>query len=200
MEERGYAKGRAKREEILDSAVAVFGEIGYRSASLREIAGRCGISHAGLLHHFHTKEALLLAVLQRRDEREAAHAPAEGGGVDELRRTLDGVSQTATQRGIVELFTTLSAEATAPDHPAHAYFADRYRNVVAHLARAYRLAGAEGALRPGVDPVTAARELVALLDGLQVQWLYDPEGVDMVALVREHLSRRLAIPVPPPAG
>nr|MYU47886.1 TetR family transcriptional regulator [Streptomyces sp. SID7803] len=66
-ERRGYAKGRAKREEILDQAMAMFGEAGYRGASLRVIATRCGISHPGLLHHFPTKESLLLAVLEHRD-------------------------------------------------------------------------------------------------------------------------------------
>src|SRR4051794_13431713 len=63
----GYAKGRAKRQDILDQATALFGEAGYRGTSLREIAARCGLSHPGLLHHFPTKESLLLAVLEHRD-------------------------------------------------------------------------------------------------------------------------------------
>src|SRR4051794_33036734 len=36
----GYAKGRATREEILDSAMQLFGEVGYRTASLREVSAR----------------------------------------------------------------------------------------------------------------------------------------------------------------
>ena len=64
----GYAKGRATREEILDAAMQLFGEVGYHTASLREVASRVGISHPGLLHHFSSKAVLLAAVLERRDE------------------------------------------------------------------------------------------------------------------------------------
>src|SRR5690349_23420538 len=95
----GYAKGRAKRRDILDQAMALFGEVGYRGASLREIAARCGLSHPGLLYHFPTKEALLLAVLGHRDEVDGARLPGTGG-VDTLRRVLDLVAYNATRRGI----------------------------------------------------------------------------------------------------
>ena len=117
---RGYAKGRAKRREILDQAMALFGEAGYRGASLREIAARCGLSHAGLLHHFPTKQALLLAVLEHRDEVDGARLAGGGTGLALLRGMVDLASLNATRPGIVELFTVLSAEATAVHHPAHA--------------------------------------------------------------------------------
>lgn len=192
VDDRGYAKGRATRAQILDTAATVFSEVGYRGASLREIAARCGMTHPGLMHHFATKQALLLAVLERRDE--AALAEARAGGVtgaQELRRTVDLVAGNATRPGMVELFATLSAEATASAHPAHAFFADRYRRIVASAARAFQAARDQGALRDGVDPETAARELVALMDGLQVQWLYDPDAVDMAVIVRTHLAAQL---------
>ena len=64
----GYAKGRATREEILVAATKLFGEVGYGTASLREVAARVGISHPGLMHHFANKAILLAAVLERRDE------------------------------------------------------------------------------------------------------------------------------------
>ncbi len=120
-ERRGYAKGRAKREEILDQAMAMFGEAGYRGASLRVIANRCGISHPGLLHHFPTKESLLLAVLEHRDAVDGEWLEAgRPTGVDRLRRLVDLAALNAQRRGIVELFCVLSAEATSADHPAHA--------------------------------------------------------------------------------
>src|SRR3954452_5798085 len=110
----GYAKGRAKRSEIVEAATALSGEVGYRSASLREIASRCGISHPGLLHHFASKEALLEAVLQRRDELDAERGGCgTGRGAETLARIVALVGFNAQQRAIVELFSTLSAEATA---------------------------------------------------------------------------------------
>jgi AcrR family transcriptional regulator len=195
--ERGYAKGRAMRSQIVEEATALFGEVGYRSASLREIASRCGISHPGLLHHFPSKEQLLEAVLQHRDTVDAAWLGLDTGrGVETLGRLVALVARNAERRGIVELFATLSAEGTSVEHPAHPYFVERYRHAVAGIAGAYRDAHAEGALQDGVDPDTAARELVALMDGLQVQWLLDPEPTDMPRIVREHVQRQLRVTLP----
>ncbi|WP_019135866.1 TetR/AcrR family transcriptional regulator [Cellulomonas massiliensis] len=186
---RGYARGRATREDILAAATALFGEVGYTSASLREIAARVGISHPGLLHHFPSKEALLAAVLQRRDDADAADVRADvesgAGYVDALLRL---VERNAARPGIVELFTVLSAEATSPEHPAHEYFRGRYARVLRSVEDDLDRFGASGRLRAGVDPAAAARLLVAVLDGLQVQWLLEsgsPDRVDMVAAVRQ---------------
>lgn len=192
---QGYAKGRAKRAEILDRAEAMFAEVGYQGASLREIAARCGISHTGLKHHFDSKEALLLAVLERRDESAQRWARSDGAsGAEELRRLPAVIADNATKPYIIELFATLSSEAAAPSHPAHAFFADRYRRIADSLTDAYRAARDSLALRIDVDPSTAARELIALMDGLQIQWLYDPQGLDMAALVAAHLDRQLLDP------
>jgi AcrR family transcriptional regulator len=190
--ERGYAKGRAKRAEIIERATALFGEAGYRGASLREIAARCGISHPGLLHHFATKEALLIAVLEHRDQLDMERFTAEPG-VDTLRRIAEVVALNETRRGIVELYAVLSAEATAADHPAHDYFVRRYRTTLDTAETAYADARERGELREGVDPTAAAQELVALMDGLQLQWLLDGGRTPMAALVRAHVQDRLTV-------
>jgi AcrR family transcriptional regulator len=193
---RGYAKGRAKRREIIDQAMALFGEVGYRGASLREIAARCGISHPGLLHHFPTKESLLLAVLEHRDEVDAVwFGLQDATGTAMLRRLVELVELNATRRHIVELYAVLSAEATSADHPAHAFFVERYRSAVAAACRAYRQAADSGDLRPGVDADVAGRQLIALMDGMQVQWLLDAGATDMVGVVRAHVQAQLAVPL-----
>jgi AcrR family transcriptional regulator len=194
---RGYAKGRATRQQILDEAMTLFGEVGYRSASLREIAARCGISHPGLLHHFAHKEALLMAVLQRRDELDSARFPSlRETGLDRLRALVDLVEHNAHVPGIVELFAALSTEAIAPDHPAHAYFVRRYARTRASLAEALEATRAQGALRDGVDPELAAVVIVAVMDGLQVQWLLDRGSVDMARTLQDHIARLLTVPFP----
>ena len=64
--ERGpYAGGLARRQKILDTTVALLGEVGYYGLSMRDIARRVGISHPGVIYHFPTKEALLAAVIER---------------------------------------------------------------------------------------------------------------------------------------
>ena len=194
MSEPGYAKGRAKRREIIEQAMALFGEVGYRGASLREVAARCGLSHTGLLHHFPTKEALLQAVLEHRDREDVALVTADGAGaLDGLRRLVDLVALNATRRGIVELFCVLAAEATSTEHPAHDYFVARYRGSVAVTTGAYRRALAAGALRDGTDPDVAGRQMIALMDGLQLQWLLDGGVTDMVAVVRAQVQAQLLV-------
>ncbi len=185
----GYAKGRAAREAVLDAALALFGEAGYRGASLRDVAARAGLSHPGLLHHFPRKEALLEAVLQRRDAEDAeAVALAGARGRVALEGLVDLVERNAGSPGVVRLFTVLAAEATDPGHPARPWFRERYARTVADLTRACREAAEDGELRDGVCPAAAGRGLVALLDGLQVQWLLDADDVDMAADVRAHLA------------
>ncbi|MDQ0793833.1 TetR/AcrR family transcriptional regulator [Streptomyces sp. B1I3] len=193
---RGYAKGRARRREILDQAMALFGEAGYRGASLRTIASRCGISHPGLLHHFPTKESLLLAVLEHRDEVDGEWLSLGGtSGVGRLRRYAELAALNATRRGIVELFSVVSTEATAADHPAHAYFVRRYRDSVSGAELAYAQALADGALRAGVAPDAAGQQLIALMDGLQVQWLLGGGVTDMAGVLRAHVQAQLTVPL-----
>jgi len=192
----GYAKGRATREQILDEAMALFGEVGYRSASLREIAARCGITHPGLLHHFANKEALLGAVLEHRDALDAERFPnARGSGTDRLRTLVDVVEHNSHVPGIVELFASLSTEAVPPDHPAHGYFVRRYAQTRAALTSALEVTRAQGALRDGVDPALAAVVIIAVMDGLQVQWLLDRDSVDMARALRDHLAGLLKVPL-----
>ena len=193
---RGYAKGRIKRAEILDQAISLFGEAGYRGASLRELAGRCGLSHTGLLHHFPTKESLLLAVLEHRDEADSARLSGAGTGLAVLRGLVELAALNATRPGIVELFAVLSAEATAADHPAHAYFVQRYLTTVRTVERAYEQLRADASLRPGVEPGAAARQLVALMDGLQIQWLLGGRRIDMAAILRSYVQAQLTVPLP----
>jgi AcrR family transcriptional regulator len=190
----GYAKGRAKRSEILDQAMALFGEAGYRGASLREIAARCGLSHPGLLHHFPTKESLLLAVLEHRDEVDDALLSGRTG-LAVLRGLVDLAALNATRPGIVELFTVLSAEATAAEHPAHAYFVQRYQMTVRAIELAYERARADGILRPGIEAAAAARQFVALMDGLQIQWLLSHRRLDMAGILQAHLQSQVTVPL-----
>jgi AcrR family transcriptional regulator len=194
--QRGYAKGRAKRREIIDQAMAMFGEVGYRGASLREIAARCGISHPGLLHHFPTKESLLLAVLDHRDQVDLEWLDTDSAdGVTTLRHLVELTALNTTRRGIVELYAVLSAEATSADHPAHAYFQQRYRRAVDTAVTAYVRARDTGALRAGIDPERAGRQLIALMDGLQIQWLLDDGATDMAGVLRAHAQDQLTVPL-----
>jgi AcrR family transcriptional regulator len=174
-----YAKSSATREAILDAALEVFAG-GYNSGSLRDIATKVGMSEAGLLHHFKSKSILLQAVLDLRDERarQLVDLDAEDGA-QALRGLVALARYNASVPGVVELYCTLSAESTAPEHPAHEYFKRRYETVRASLDGTFGRLIADGRLLPGVSPGRAAVATIALMDGLQVQWLLDRDVVDM---------------------
>jgi len=183
-----YAKSAETRTAILDAALEVFSQSGYRAGSLREVAERVGMSEAGLLHHFRSKSALLMALLEHRDELSRARVDFDlPDGVEALRALAELARFNAAQPGIVELYTTLSAEATAPSHPAHDYFVNRYNEVRTSVTGSFERAAAVGRLVDGVDPRRAAVAIIALMDGLQVQWLLAPDSTDMAEALHETL-------------
>lgn len=194
----GYDKGRRRRAEIVGAALEVFGTVGYRQATMVGIAAACGVSRAGLLHHFPTKEALLEAVLVERDradgERFFAGRDPGSDGADYFRRLVRVAEHNRARPGIVSLFAVLSTEACDPAHPAHPYFRRRYANLRRDVARALADLEGRGLTRPGVETEGLEVELIALMDGLQVQWLLEPDRVDMAARLRSRLRAVADLP------
>jgi AcrR family transcriptional regulator len=192
----GYLKGRIRREDIITAAVAVYAEAGYHGSSLREIARRVGITHAGLLYYFPTKESLLAAVLERRDaedtEREHLAVPP---GREALAHLVALAEYNVRHRGIVDVYARLAAEAVAADHPAHDYFERHYRTARRYAVDSFTVLAARNELRAGVDPQLAGLSLVALMDGLQVQWLSNAGAVDLVGALRHYLRDLLTVPL-----
>jgi AcrR family transcriptional regulator len=190
----GYLKGRVRREDIIVAARAVYAEAGYHGSSLREIAKRAGLTHAGLIYHFPSKEALLAAVLERRDTEDIERLQlAIPPGLDFLRHIVALVEYNAGHRGLVDLYARLAAEAVAEDHPAHEYFERHYRMARDHAVASFAVLAERGELRPGIDPAYAGLSFVALMDGLQVQWLSNPDRVDLVGAVRFYLESLLTV-------
>ena len=121
-----YAKGVAKREEILQAALDVVAEKGYRGASVREIADAVGLSQAGLLHYFGTKEELFVEILRVRDLRDRDTYMRHGDARLDLTEGYPGlIRHNAEVPGVVQLYSQMAVEAADPAHPAHAYFLTR---------------------------------------------------------------------------
>jgi AcrR family transcriptional regulator len=189
-----YAKTPARRNEILRAAVEVFSASGFHKGSLRDVAERAGLSQAGVLHHFPSKAHLVEAVLEWRDEQSRVRFGDAPSSLQKLRALIDLVEYNQRETPeLVELFAILSTEATAPEHPVHDYFLKRYEWVVDYVANAFERLAEAGQLRPEVDPSSAARSAVALMDGLQIQWLYDRNSVDMAAEVRRYVQSLLTV-------
>jgi AcrR family transcriptional regulator len=181
-----YAAGREAQRAIVDAARAVFAERGFRAGSLREVGERAGVSPANVVHHFGSKERLLVAVLQAREEtsgEELLERFRHGEVVPALRELVEANSR---DRELLRLYATLGSEATDSAHPAHEYFRTRYSDIRAYLAGAIEEARRHGALPPGPDAWHVAASLLAVMDGLQTQWLLD-ETFDMTAAFDAHL-------------
>lgn len=178
-----YAKSKARREDIIERATEAFSRNGFYGSSQREIAAAVGLTQPGLVHHFGTKEALLAAVLENKDVATRDSFDSE--------HVLEGlyavVEQNLEQPGLIRLYTTLSAETINPEHPAHDYFTDRYRKARTLLTGAVRRAQAAGEIAGNVDAESLGVVLVAIMDGLQLQWLHD-EDVDVLAAFEAFLS------------
>lgn len=170
MPARGsYAKGVAKREEILTTALEVISREGYRGASIRELADAAGLSQAGILHYFGSKEELFAAILDRRDELSRRDF-GEDGIMDAVIRV---IRHNAEVPGLVRLYASLSVEAADAAHPAHEFFSARYASLRTEIAAELAEKQVIGEIAPGLDVRALATMILALADGLQVQWLLD---------------------------
>ena len=191
-----YAKGVARRQEILDSAIEVFAQRGADRTSLRAIAERVGVTHAALLHHFGSLERLLVEVYRESARRLEADDPVpdEISPVELMRLS---AQRNRAVPGMVQLYTTLVATALEEGHPAATGFAtERFAAVRASLAEQIRGRQADGRIRADVDADQVAALVIAASDGLQTQWLLDPE-VDQVGALA--MLDRLLGETPPTA-
>lgn len=192
-----YAKTPARRAEIVRASFEVFSVGGYHASSLREIADRVGLTQAGILHHFANKWELLEAVLTLRDEEAVTVTGVNGtlSGLETMRGFLRLVEHNLREPGIVELYCVLSAESTSANHPAHAYFQTRYNWTVNTVTHAYGDMLTRGELLTGIDPRSAAVRTIAVMDGLQIQWLLDRDAIDMREELRLHVQSLASVEI-----
>ncbi|MDQ0634195.1 AcrR family transcriptional regulator [Arthrobacter pascens] len=185
-----YKRGIRRREQIVAAAIPIFGEHGFAAGSIRTIAERVGVSHATLLQHFGSKEGLLMAVLEEWDRQTVERGFTGVSGLDYFRRLPLVMGEHLANRGLLELFTTMAAEASGPNHPARDFIQRRYTHNLTTLATHLQQAVDDG----DVAPFTPAeidievRLATAVLDGIGLQWLLDP-ATDVVATVTTYINR-----------
>lgn len=187
------------REGALRAAIELIAEHGFASTSMAQVAEAAGISPSGLAHHFPSKMALLGAVLDHRDAMDSL-AETEGDGPWEV---FDGLVRLARvnagRRQLVALYMTIIGEAASPGHPAHPWMERHYELSLTLLEDAVRTGQEQGLIRAEAPAGSIARTTIALMDGLQVQWLLDPE-LDMAAELGAHVEGLKRAWSTPPAG
>lgn len=188
-----YAKGVARRQEILDRAIEVFARRGARRTSLRAIAQEVGVTHAALTHYFGSLDELLVAVYNEQARRLGEGDPyAQNVSPAEMMRV--SAEENRDIPGMVQLYSSLVSDALGDDHPAaQAFVTERFARLRVELAERVRRLQRQGALRDDMDASLVAALVIAASDGLQAQWLLDPSVDHEGALAM--LDRLLA---PPP--
>lgn len=172
-----YRTGVRRRAEIIASATEVFGEHGFAGGTLAQIAELVGVTPQTVVKHFGSKEGLLIAVLESSDAQNAQLHFADLDGLDYLDASEHLLRHNMQHRGMVELMLTVGTEASGPSHPAHEYMVRRYADYAASIARILQHARDAGQIRKFSDAelLFEARGYAALMDGLQLQWLLDPD-------------------------
>jgi AcrR family transcriptional regulator len=167
-----------RRAHIVDAAIGLMGEKGFRGFTLQQLAGRSGLTNGGVLYHFASKEEVLGAVLEDVERRLSAgivrsvgeHAGREDGqplSRDAVLRVLRALlAESASSREVSRLLAMLQIEALDPEHPAHDHMARHSRSVFERFARMF------GNLSDRPD--RHARQAMAMMNGLCLLWLEDP--------------------------
>ncbi|WP_433673696.1 TetR/AcrR family transcriptional regulator [Microbacterium gorillae] len=170
-----------KRRDILRAATEVFGAKGFAGGTLSDIADQVGMTHAGILHHFGSKDQLLLDVLTFRDRTDVEHLAEQHipGGADLFRHLIRTAFTNARRAGIVQSFVVLSGESVTESHPARDYFAGRYSTLRHEITDAFTEMCAERGVADASVIADAAVAILGVMDGLQVQWLHAPGDVDL---------------------
>jgi AcrR family transcriptional regulator len=173
---------RASKEKIIQAATQFFAQQGYRGAKMSDIARAANLTEPGLLHHFPSKNHLLMEVLAERDRVDGELIDFKGYSEkkDFLSSQQKLVEHNSTVPGLVQLFTTLAVESIQEEHPGHNFFRERYHKGRSDEIEMLRHAQESGEIRSDIPAEDLAAMLYAMMDGLQIQWLYEPETIDMV--------------------
>lgn len=177
-ERRSYPKGVRRRQQIMDSVITLLAQRGVDRASLRTVGEAIGVSHTALRHYFSSRDELLVEAYRTHEARAAQDAPAASESAVGL--IIEAAERNRSIPGLVELYATLTTDALQEQHAVTREFVrGRFRSLREALAGMIASGQQAGRIAPGIDPLDAAALVIAASDGLQIQWLLDPDTVDV---------------------
>lgn len=182
-------RGVERRKAIVQAALDLFTLRGARGTSIADIADRVGISAPAVLHHFGTKNDLLLAVVAERDRRgETPFMELIGdGGLKGIARMVEAAAGYESERGLMSCYVVLEAENLQEGDVAHEYFVQRAEVLRSVMADCIEKGQARGEIRSDVDPEAKAAEMVAFMAGAAVQWALD-ERLSLSGMYRSYID------------
>ncbi|MFT8650735.1 MAG: TetR/AcrR family transcriptional regulator, partial [Bifidobacterium psychraerophilum] len=194
-----YAKGKARRKQILDAALTIIAVEGFDHATLSKISKAVGITDVAVLHYFDSMDDLMVEVLKQRDANDviAATTPLSDFASqitklakdpeNAIKQILAITARNMKTPGLVELYAHMSVRASNPKNPAYKYF--KFRGMIERnlVGRAVTNLIKKKKLHTDIPAEDMARIAQAIFDGLQIQWLLDRD-IDMPHLAEEAIN------------
>ncbi|MGD0877904.1 MAG: TetR/AcrR family transcriptional regulator [Anaerolineales bacterium] len=177
------------RSRILDAAIKRFAIAGYDATSVDEICGEAGVSKGAFYHHFPTKQAVFLALMQGwlamiEMGMEAVRKDTVPETLVTMTNLLPGVFAAAENR--LPMFLEFWLQASRDETVWKAIIAP-YRHYQEYFLKLINDGMKEGSLKP-VDSQVAAQVIVSLAVGLVLQGVIDPHGADWEKTARESMQ------------
>jgi AcrR family transcriptional regulator len=171
-------RGVERRAAIVDAALELFSQTGFRSGGLTALAERVGVTGPAILHHFGSKDNLLLAVIEEADRRWIGMVLEvyEPGGLESIRRLRRFAEVMEERPYLPALHLRLEVEQRLGDTAlTQDYFLERARGSRRLLTKAVTSGQESGEIDPALDPRAIAEEIHAFIDGAARAWIVDPE-------------------------
>jgi AcrR family transcriptional regulator len=177
------------RARILDAAVRRFAISGYNAASVDVICSDAGVSKGAFYHHFPTKQAVFVALLEGwLNTIDAAIAAMRKPTVPEtfvqMTEVLPALFAAADER--LPMFLEFMLQASRNEAIWQSTIAP-YRHYREHFSKLIRDGIAEGSLKE-VDPEAAAEVILSLAVGLFLQGVLDPQGADWQKVAQQSMQ------------
>jgi len=177
------------RTRILDAAIKHFAIHGYNATSVDEICTEAGVSKGAFYHHFPTKQAIFLALLEGWLKTidmgmDAAYRETVPATLLNMTEMLPVIFASAEHR--LPMFLEFWLQASRDEAVWQATIAP-YRHYQEHFTDLIRDGIAEGTFKP-VDAQGAARVILSLAVGLLLQGVLDPQGADWEKVARESMQ------------
>lgn len=174
-------RSQETRARIVTAALGAFAERGYDAAGVAEICQRAGVSKGAFYHHFASKQALFVALLDdwlAALDRQVALLRAPAQPAPQTLQAMVSLLQQAMRdaSGRLPMFLEFWRQAARDEAIWQATMApfERYHTVLAGIVRA---GIDEGSLQP-CDHDDAARAIVAMAVGMVLHSALDPAGND----------------------
>jgi len=184
-----FARGDARKERILRASIREFGRKGYDGTRVADIAREAGVTDAGVLHHFGSKQELFLAATAYREE--VVWGVLDGEPVS-VRALFDGmiamVRHSAADPDLLAFRAMLVGAYRAEGNPVAGRDSTTLSAALDWLTPIVRKGIAEGEIDESVDPEQLVLEALALTEGIRTHWAALPGRIDYVHVASQAIN------------